>query len=326
MDASPKIFDSLTLAYVVNDPYPYKMIEGGVFGALVTLAIEEDWEQTLVNLDEAFGKIAKHPKLVLATNRADIDHARESGKVAVVPSFQASSMVAGKSWRLRTLHRLGVRCMQVTYTAANLYGSGLGELTDGGLTFTGKLFVEEANALGILLDASHCGPKTALDIVLHSKSPMAFTHSNAYAVCPNIRNKPDEVIHELVSRGGVMGATPLPKAVRMDRQPTIEDYLDMIEYMVKVAGIDHVSIGSDFTEGYKATRTPLEEAARWRKFRPDIFGDPEHFFSAPYPLGLEGHADMKVLPAKLKERGFSDVDSEKILCGNFLSLFARVVG
>src|SRR5690606_10435064 len=105
--------------------------------------------------------------------------------------------------------------------------------------------IQKMNEVGMLVDVSHCGDRTTLDAIELSKKPVAITHSNCRALNPNPRTKTDEAIKKLAAAGGVMGITGVRNFVR-DREPTtIEHMVDHIDHVVKVAGIEHVGIGTD---------------------------------------------------------------------------------
>ena len=97
----------------------------------------------------------------------------------------------------------------------------------------------------MLIDMSHCGDRTTLDAIELSQKPIAITHSNCQALTPHPRNKTDEAIRKLAAKGGVMGITGVRMFVR-DRDPTtVANMADHIDHVVKLAGIEHVGIGSD---------------------------------------------------------------------------------
>jgi membrane dipeptidase len=146
--------------------------------------------------------------------------------------------------RLETLHRLGIRVIQPTYNRRNRLGDGCMEPADAGLSHTGHEAVERMNALGILVDASHCGRATAADAIRHSTRPVAFTHTGCAALADHPRNRTD------ADCGGGQQrwrGRHLRHAVPVWRQPTADDVMRHIEHAVNVAGEEHVSIGTDGT-------------------------------------------------------------------------------
>jgi membrane dipeptidase len=120
-------------------------------------------------------------------------------------------------------------------------------IRDKGLTDFGGKIVARMNSIGMAIDVSHCGQRTSLDAISASKKPVLITHSNCRALAPGVaRCKPDEVIRAAARGGGVIGITAVRHFVR-DRDPvTMEDVLDHFDYAIKLAGVEHVGLGSDF--------------------------------------------------------------------------------
>lgn len=321
------VFDALSLWYVPEEKYFQKVVAGGVNATVITAnAGNGRFTDTLELIDYICGLIENSENMCLATTAAAIREAHETGKVAFVLGFQDGSVIEDKLAYLRTFYRLGVRCLQPAYTGGNLIGDGCGELRDGGLTFWGMEVIEEANRLGMLIDLSHCGDRTTMDVIKMSKSTPVFTHANARGVCHNARNKSDEAIKAIAERGGFIGVTPLPAFVSQTQTPTLDILLDHIDYLVNLAGIDHVGIGTDFTEGLREKGKIFEAAKTWRERRPDIFGTVEDFYRIPYAEGIEDISKLPRLTEGLVRRGYSDDAIEKILGLNFLRVFAEVVG
>lgn len=96
--------------------------------------------------------------------------------------------------RIDILYGLGIRQLGVTYSESNALGSGLKEDCDGGLTKFGKACVERMNQVGMLLDVSHCGQKTAYEAVMHSKKPIIASHVGAKGVWNTKRMAGDELL------------------------------------------------------------------------------------------------------------------------------------
>lgn len=149
-------------------------------------------------------------------------------------------------------HAMGQRVSQLTYNSRNMIGNGSTERRDEGLSDYGVSIVAKMNDAGMAVDVSHCGDKTSLDAFEVSKAPVLITHSNARALNPNHpRCKPDEVIRACGKAGSVMGITGVRNFVKDKEPTTIEDYLNHIDYVAKMIGIEHVGIGSDIDlDGY----------------------------------------------------------------------------
>jgi membrane dipeptidase len=220
------------------------------------------------------------------------------------------------------LHTLGVRIIQLTYNERNLVGDGCYESTNVGLSRFGRDVIREMNAAGVLVDLSHCGEQTTLETIEFSEFPVAVTHANAYALFPHPRNKSDAVIRLLAERGGVIGANAYPLFFRNGYVTTIAEYLDVIEYLIGLAGIDHVAIGTDFCHG----RSP--EWFRWVNSTSHGRRPPDRMPEIPHPhrqlVGFEDARRFGDLCAGLFERGYSESDVRKVLGENWLRLFSQV--
>jgi membrane dipeptidase len=315
----------------VLEQYIDEMLAGGVNCCLATVAWIEDLDGT-VNRIEAFAPVFERfkQKIVHAVSVDDIVRAQRSNKVAIVFHFQGSGMIGNDLSRVAFFHSLGVRVIQLTYNWKFLAGDGCLERTDGGLTDTGVGLIKEMNRLGIVVDCAHTGYRTTMDAIELSRDPVIFSHSGARAVYPSLRNIRDEQIRAVAKKGGVVGVLAYgPFLTDGPRSTWLEKYIDHIDHMVRLAGSDHVGIGCDFTSNeYDQAYDPLlkqhvvfqqvVDTDRHRKTYPDIPS------SSAFPPELRGHAQFRVIGQKLRDRGYSPADVQKILGENFLRVFRTV--
>ncbi len=96
---------------------------------------------------------------------------------------------------------------QLTYNEASLAGDGCLEERGGGLTRFGRKLVAEMNRVGVGIDLSHCGDRTAFEAARASDKPVFLTHANAKAIDDRVRNKLDDTIRAVAETGGVMGVS-----------------------------------------------------------------------------------------------------------------------
>jgi membrane dipeptidase len=255
---------------------------------------------TLAMIDLLYQHVDEHPDdLSLATCADDIVQAKEQNKVAGLLSLEGAEGLQGSLATLRTMYRLGVRWIGLTWNHRNQAADGLGEArTGGGLTEFGVRLLQEMNRLGMLVDIAHLAPAGVRDVFEVCEGPVIASHANAHALCPVPRNLNDEQLALLAASGGVVGVTYVPGFITDGDQPaTLEMLLDHVDHIVRVAGIDHVGLGSDF----------------------DGFGGPP-------PTGLEDVSCLPNLTAALLERGYSPDDVLKILGGNWLRVLRQVIG
>lgn len=189
--------------------------------------------------------IQAHPDDFVRVDRAaDLDAAKKSGKVGIVIG-QQNSMHFRTIADVDYFYGLGQRISQLTYRH-NRIGGGSSDGTDSGLSDYGAQILDRMNTVGMAVDVSHCSDRTTLDTIEASKKPVLITHSNCRALVPNsARCKTDEAIRRVAAKGGVIGVTMVRYFVRPGGPATIEDVLDHIDHVVKLAGIEHVGIGSD---------------------------------------------------------------------------------
>ena len=283
-----------------------RLREGGVTAQVFAIFVEDRYlpagaaKQTSRVLDAFYRELEVNADaLVLATKAGDVEEAKAAGKAAAVIGFEGAEALEGDLALLRMFYRLGLRLLTVTWSRRNQAGDGVFEArTGGGLTSFGLRLVTECNNLGIILDISHLAPAGVRDVLEASSAPVIASHSNAHALCPNPRNLTDEQLVAVAAKGGVVGATFVPAFIAEERtEASLEKLLDHIDHMVKVAGIDHVGLGSDF-DG----------------------------FPPPPPVGLEDVTCLSGITAGLIGRGCSEEDVRKILGLNFLRVFRQVAG
>jgi membrane dipeptidase len=210
-----------------------------------------------------------------------------------------------------------VRIIQLTYNFQNHVGYGCQEKEDQGLTSFGREVVKEMNRLGLLVDLSHCGPRTTLEGIEASQTPVAITHANSLSRCPHPRNKSDETLKLLADKGGVVGAVSVPPFLSGSTKATLDNYLDMLEYLINLVGIDHVGVGPDFME-----EMSLESSAGALKgLSPETLAQ----YAAVQPVqGFETARSFPNLTEGLVGRGYKNDEVQKVMGGNWLRLYGQV--
>ena len=183
-----------------------------------------------------------------------------------------------------------------------------------GLTAFGREVVGEMNRLGILIDCSHASPSTCLEAMRLSTDPVIFSHSNPRALCDHQRNITDGLIKACADQGGVIGVNGIGLFLGgNDISPArIADHID---YLVNLAGVDHVGIGLDYASGGEGSLDALF-ASHPEYWPPEQYGQSGNRFASP--------AQLPLLARELLRRSYHQKDLEKILGGNFLRVARQV--
>jgi membrane dipeptidase len=314
------VIECLTYAATLAHPeYIRETRDAGVTATHFTVLGLED--NILGTLDHLAGwyEMVKQNDAIIACTADDIVRAKEEKRPCVIWGAQNAKPLEEDLKYVRILHALGLRIIQLAYDQPNYIGTG-GSEPDSGITKFGRKVIEEMNRVGMLIDVSHCGDQTVMDAIKYSQDPIAITHANPRAMVNHTRNKTDEQMLSLAEKGGVIGLvawSPIAM-VRKGVRPNLEDFLDLMEYIVKLIGVDHVGIGLDLTPHWD---WDPDDYYRWIKQYPGLA--PENIEDRNVE-GLDHVSKVKNMARGLVARGYSDDDVLKVLGGNFLNLFRKV--
>jgi membrane dipeptidase len=305
---------------------PEIMSEGGVTAVNYTVAVTEDFPETarlMAGLLAAIDR-SRSPRARVALSSDDLREAKALGEVAIILGFQGSEPLSGSFANLELFYRLGLRILQLTYQRRNLAGDGCGEPADAGLSLFGRELVGHCNRLGILIDLSHTGYKSTMETIELSSAPVAFTHVNMHALNAIPRNKTDEQIRFLAERGGIVGINAIARLLSpqgRDRGASVSEFVDQIEHVNQLVGIDHVSIGLDVVEDMTEDDFELRNQTFFASF-PELKAGGSFPFENYYVRDL---SMRRILPLidELVERGYSDQDIKKILGENLLRVYEQ---
>jgi membrane dipeptidase len=284
----------------------------------------------LEEFDIARRMIARYPeRLALALTAADLEREFKRGRIASLLGMEGGHVIENSLGALRVYYDLGARYLTLTHNVTlDWADAALDSTRHGGLTEFGKEVVREMNRMGMLVDLSHVSPATMSDALDLAQAPVIFSHSSARALTNHPRNVPDSILQRLPKNGGVVMVTFVPAFVSQEvadyeamqgkeaeritaqttdtmeqqrqmkaweaahprPQATLAQVADHIDHVRKVAGVDHVGIGSDF-DGITNT-----------------------------PVGLEDVSTFPALFAELIRRGWSDEDLRKLAGRNALRM------
>jgi membrane dipeptidase len=278
------------------------------------------WTEVLHDLGMRLCDLAHQDFVIHCTGTGDIHRAHDEGRLAWIASMEGAAMIENELDRIEILYGFGVRALGITYSEGNALGSGLKEPRDGGLTMFGRRAVERMNKVGMLIDCSHCGDQTTLDVIEVSEAPILLSHIGARALWESNRLAPDEVLEACARKGGLIGieAAPHTTLTYNRRVHDLEAYMEHFEYVKDLVGIDHVGFGPDTVYGdhvglhnaYTANLSIKESRGR----RP-----------VQYVAGIENPTEgSQNIVRWLVKAGYSDEDIVKVMGGNALRIMAAV--
>jgi membrane dipeptidase len=283
--------------------------------------------QAVIGIGECEREIEAHPDVLARVRRvADIAAAKQAGRTGIIYGFQDGVAFETDLSRLDELYRLGIRVVQPTYNRRNLLGDGCLEPANAGLSKTGVEAIAKMNELGILVDLSHCGRRTATDAIQASVKPVAFTHTGCAALNDHPRNRTDAELRAVADEGGVSGIYFMP-FLSEGRQPTAADVIRHLEHMIDVAGEEHVSIGTDGSVSAEIVDDEFKEifagfVRRRREAGISAPGETEDGYL--FANELNSPRRLETLAGMLSDRGHSDGRIEKILGANLLRVLSDV--
>ena len=290
------------------------MHRGGLTAANCTCSVWEGLRETMINIAQWKKAFLEHADIIMQVRSAeDIQRAKQSNKVGIILGWQNTSAIEDRLDLLPLFKDIGVGVIQITYNTQNLVGSGCWEPNDSGLSGFGREVVTEMNRLGILIDLSHVGPKTSADAVAFSKRPCAYTHVAPFSAFNKSRNKTDQQLKEIINSGGFVGVATYPPFMKTGANTTLDDCVDLFEYMINLCGETNIGIGTDSTQGHGDDFFDWlrQDKGYARRANPGRG-------RAPFVKGMETLADYPRLTEAMQRRGWSEKRIRAILGENWL--------
>jgi membrane dipeptidase len=251
-------------------------------------------------------------QFTICKNYREIQQARAKGKIALFITFEGVEPLGTDLDLLRIFYELGVRGIGLTHARSNAAGHGGIFASRGsspeGLTEFGRDLVRECEALGVIIDLAHINPAGFNDVLSMTTKPAIVSHTNVRRYYDIERNISDDQIKTIGERRGVIGVNSVLVSPK-EEESTLDRYVDHIEHIANLIGIDGVGIGFDFFEFIysqwpESAKKQLAEKLTTPHFIPN----------------LRNHSQARNLTRKLMERGFSDEEIEKILRRNWLRI------
>jgi membrane dipeptidase len=299
-------------------------LEAGDIGVLgVAIYIEDRYLPEMglrVSLDQIsllYTEAQGSGRFAICKSYENILDARKARKIALLITMEGVEPLGTDRELLRSFYELGVRAIGLTHARRNAAGAGglfapTGSSRDG-LSAFGRDVVQQCEALGVIVDLAHISPGGFDDIVAITTKPPIVSHTNARKYYDIERNISDEQIKMIGERRGVIGVNAVLVSPKKE-ESTLDRYIDHIEHIKNLIGIDGVAIGFDFFEFIyrqwpESARKELAEKFTTPHFIPD----------------LSNHSHARNLTRRLIERGFSDMEIEKILRGNWMRIFREIL-
>lgn len=317
-------FDGLNICNFGRDIFE-AWHQGGITGVSCTCGLWEGFRGSIANVVQWKKWFEEHGDLIVqAHGAADVRAAKRDGRTAVLLSWQNTAGVEDQLDYLRVFRDLGVRKMQLTYNTQNYSGAGYTELRDSGLTGFGRQVVDEMAKLGIVLDLSHVGPQTTEDAIKYAPEgkPPCFSHILPGGLKDHPRNKTDELIRLLGSKGGFVGLSQFGPHMAKGNDSTIDDYVDALDYVIGLVGEDLVGIGSDASEGHGRPSDFMAWCNKDKGYARQL--TPWGSQKVVKPLGPL--ADRAELACAMARRGWSEEKMRKVLGENWLNYLEKIIG
>lgn len=254
---------------------------------------EGSLKQALLEVGDLYEEIKENKKLKLIRTKDDFKKIKSDSSLNIVFSMEGLEPLGSDLTLLNVFYELGLRSASLTWNNRNYFAAGVSEV--GGLSTLGKKAVKKMEELGIIVDVSHLNEEGFWDIINIATKPIIASHSNASALYKCDRNLTDDQIKAIVKTGGVIGIVCY--FTEDEEKMSLESYMDHLEYMIKIAGEDHVGLGLDFN-GYLG----------------DI-----------YVPGIEDASKIPSITNELCKRGYKEETIYKILGGNFLRVLNTVL-
>ena len=279
------------------------------------------WDDTLESIENfeiVKAIVREHPRAYILRGVAELDRPENRGKVGVLLGLQNPKALSDSLGLLDAFFDLVLRFLSFAFSENSYYGCGHACEVDTGLTSLGRQAIKRMNQLGIVIDLSHSGDRTALEALELSAHPVIFSHSTSRALFNRPRSAPDSLIVAAAKKGGV-----ICQDVRANT--SVAEYVDWVDYCIKLVGIDHLGVAAqdDFHRSYKDTKRiapylpsyAAELKKRdWRDDRVVRRGG----------IGAK-LLDQDSLEAEFNRRNYSDEAIGQILGGNLMRVMRAVL-
>ena len=277
-----------------------KMTEGRLDASIMVAYLPQDnTPSPRAYADGIFDKIeeivaSNSSHLALARTPFDLLENKANGRKSIMLGIENGLALEGDVRNVRHFAKRGVVYITLCHNGDNdICDSARGQQTHGGVSDFGAKVIRKMNELGLMVDLSHAAESSFYDALQLSRQPIVCSHSSARALCDHPRNLTDDQMRALARKGGVCQITLYHGFLKKDGEATILDAMEHLDHAVRVMGIDHVGLGTDF-DGDGGVR------------------------------GLADASELTLFTRQLLARRYSKADIEKLWGGNFLRVMKEV--
>jgi membrane dipeptidase len=281
-----------------------KLIRGRVACQVMAIYLEDEQlphatEEAMAMIDALDRVFAQAgADFFLARSGTDIHRAIAEKRVCALLSIEGAEALGNSLDSLDEFYQRGVRAIGLTWNRRNAFGRGLKAEGDDGLSALGRALVERMQEMRMIVDVSHLGEEGFWDVVEIAENPFIASHANARAIADHPRNLSDRQIRAIADRGGAIGCVFVPYFVSADQNDcSLDALMQHVDHIVSVGGVEVCAMGSDF-DGFK----PIEAHV------------------------IQDAGQFSLIYEALRRRGYSHVEAQKILGGNWLRVFDEVLG
>jgi membrane dipeptidase len=299
-------------------------LQAGSIGVLAAAIYLEDQYLPEMGLRVALAQVARLytevdqcDSFAICRTFGEIQSARQAGKIALLITMEGVEPLGNDINLLRVFYELGLRVLSLTHARRNAAGEGgafgANASSSSGVTDFGRAVVRDCEALGIIVDLAHINPAGFDEVLALTSKPVIVSHTNSRRYYDVDRNIGDEQVKQIGARRGVIGVNAVLVSPHQE-QALLDRYIDHIVHIASLIGIDTVGLGFDFFEFVYN---------QWTREAKEAFG--ATYANVHFVPDLTNHSHTRNLTRRLIERGFTDVDIEKILFRNWMRVFGEML-
>ncbi|WP_299002239.1 membrane dipeptidase [uncultured Shewanella sp.] len=305
-------------------PYFQSLKASGITAVHATLVYHENARETLTRFAQWNRLFEQNSDLIMPVHQAnDIHQAKALGKVGIFLGAQNCSPIDDEIGLIEVMRKQGLLIMQLTYNNQSLLACGCYEKTDSGLTRFGKQAISEMNRVGMIIDMSHSAELSTLQAIDTSARPICISHANPSFAHDALRNKSNQVLTSLAKRGGLLGFSLYPFHLPNGSQCSLDTFCQMVADTAELMGVDHIGIGSDLCLNQPQSILEWMRNGKWSKQMDYGEGSSNNTGWPDNLPWFSGEKGMENIYQGLLKQGFSSLETQKILGGNWLNFLTE---